>query len=273
MTLHLIVYKHPVSFSCAEASLQRQWAEQGPETQHFRGGTLTRERAPEECQCIILHFSAARKVGLVGRDVGWAVAPAQATWLRWFQSPSATCESSHDEHLQWMSRTVFVEKAKKWKRKSSFHIFTTAVYGQKIKWEKVFFRWSSEVPHRHVQDGMSNLKHWILHVLPTFILPLAGLEGLVLLYCVHHLCFNNGKRGDFCLIFFFSGSHGTDYSPFSICNCGTILLKGIYRCACVVVARREEEDCFTGKTGEGKIPPTPKAAQKLSRMLSSPKFN
>lgn len=188
---------------------------------------------------------------MIGRDVGWAVALAQATRQRWFQSPSATRESSHDESAVNVKNSVCGEGQK---MKSSFHVFTAAVYGQKIKWEKVFFRRSSEAPHRHVQGGMSNLKNWILHVLPTFKLPLAGLEGLVLLYCAHHLSFNNGKRGDFCLLFSFSVSHGTDYLRFSICNCGTILLKGIYRCACLCGGGKEgERRVFHRKNGKGKF--------------------
>lgn len=50
------------------------------------------------------------------------------------------------------------------KEKITFHIFTTAVYGQEINWEKVFFRRSPKVPDRHMQGGMSGLKYWILNV-------------------------------------------------------------------------------------------------------------
>lgn len=52
-----------------------------------------------------------------------------------------------------------------------------------------------------MQGAMSDLKDWIFHVLPAFNLSLAELKDLVLLYCVHYLCFNDWKREDFASSF------------------------------------------------------------------------
>lgn len=48
-----------------------------------------------------------------------------------------------------------------------------------------------------------------------------------------------------------------------------------YPCPCMCSGGKmgERRMCFTGRMREGKIPPTPKAAQKLSRMLTGPILN